>query len=104
MNADGGTVMGTRHMRRGAGAALCTAIGAMLVVQAGVGYAAPAQPDAKLPAPRFTSASSTTLNGLFPRGMAVGDFTGDGRQDVVVAVASVSPVPGIQVLVGDGKG
>ena len=84
------------------------ALGAALITP-GAALAAPASPDSidtvdGLPAPRFTSASTTALPGMFPGDIAVADFTGDGKRDAAVALSSIQTTPGLVVEAGDGKG
>jgi hypothetical protein len=55
--------------------------------------------------PRFVAPDLSPAGGLLPQDLAVGDFTGDGKQDV--AVANLGPDAfngGLAVLPGDGAG
>ena len=68
--------MGTTTIgRRAARVAGCATVAGLLVLQGGVALAAPTHTTgsaavAKLPAPKFASALSSTLAGLFPGGLA----------------------------------
>ncbi len=106
--------MGTSIVRRIVTTS-CTVVVAALLLQGNVGPAAadsgrqagPAATlgaGAGLPSARFMAAATADVGGMFPGGLAVADFTGDGRADVAVAVSSVQSGPGVVVVVGDGHG
>jgi hypothetical protein len=63
-------------------------------------------PIAVVPVPDFGSATTTTFGGSSVFGvmdLAIGDFNGDGYQDVAVVNQYGSP-SGVSILLGDGKG
>ncbi len=68
------------------------------------GTVAPSGVPAGLASARFEAAATADVGGMFPGGLAVADFTGDGRADVAVAVSSVQSGAGVVVVVGDGHG
>lgn len=87
--------------RRGAVGRLAAAVAtvaAVVLVPAAPGGAAPA-------GPRFVVPDRTATGGVLPQDVATGDFTNDGRVDVVVAhLGPDAFLGGVAVLPGDGAG
>lgn len=95
--------MERRLTRRAARTGLAALVAGLLLQQGDAGYGA-SDGTAKARPAKFGAAATAALGGLFPGGVTVADFTGDGRPDVAAAVASVQPVPGVVVVAGNGQG
>jgi len=69
-----------------------------------VGGTAKAETSAKPRTATFDAAIAAEVGGLFPRTPLSADFTGDDIPDIAVSVSSTQQVPGLAILVGDGRG